>query len=339
MDGLEQRAGRCGVNRFPRVMAVRLGYDPAQVDEFVRRIERTLGLGPLDGPPVTADEIRNARFAVKRKGYNETAVDFALDAFIVAVEARGDRDTATPAPKPPTTPAVPPPTAPVSKPPLTAPAVPAPPAASGATGSGSAAPEASDEEFAPAVRWPAGQAAAGTSRSAASAPASADVSRPTGASGPVGQAAAGTSRSAASAAVSRPTAAPASAAPLRRTPAEDRARPQTPSAKAAVGAGREERTGTLPPEPGSPSWLETQAARVERVAFRPGRLGMGYREEEVDDFLDRIVATLRGTAAEPLTAEQVRKATFATVVFRPGYAVGEVDGFLADMANVLERRP
>lgn len=295
------------MNRFPRVMAVRLGYDPAQVDEFVRRIERTLGLGPLDGPPVTADEIRNARFAVKRGGYNETAVDFALDAFIVAVEARGDRDTATPAPKPPTTPAVPPPTAPVSKPPLTAPAVPAPPAASGATGSGSAAPEASAEEFAPAVRWPAGQAAAGTSRSAASA------------------------------AVSRPTAAPASAAPLRRTPAEDRARPQTPSAKAAVGAGREERTGTLPPEPGSPSWLETQAARVERVAFRPGRLGMGYREEEVDDFLDRIVATLRGTAAEPLTAEQVRKATFATVVFRPGYAVGEVDGFLAEMANVLER--
>lgn len=324
------------MNRFPRVMAVRLGYDPAQVDEFVRRIERTLGLGPLDGPPVTADEIRNARFAVKRGGYNETAVDFALDAFIVAVEARGDRDTATPAPKPPTTPAVPPPTAPVSKPPLTAPAVPAPPVASGATGSGSAALGASDEEFAPAVRWPAGQAVAGTSRSAASAPASADVSRPTGASGPVGQAAAGTSRSAA---VSRPTAAPASAAPLRRTPAEDRARPQTPSAKAAVGAGREERTGTLPPEPGSPSWLETQAARVERVAFRPGRLGMGYREEEVDDFLDRIVATLRGTAAEPLTAEQVRKATFATVVFRPGYAVGEVDGFLADMANVLERRP
>lgn len=333
------------MNRFPRVMAVRLGYDPAQVDEFVRRIERTLGLGPLDGPPVTADEIRNARFAVKRGGYNETAVDFALDAFIVAVEARGDRDTATPAPKPPTTPAVPPPTAPVSKPPLTAPAVSPPPTtaptapppvASGATGSGSAALGASDEEFAPAVRWPAGQAVAGTSRSAASAPASADVSRPTGASGPVGQAAAGTSRSAA---VSRPTAAPASAAPLRRTPAEDRARPQTPSAKAAVGAGRKERTGTLPPEPGSPSWLETQAARVERVAFRPGRLGMGYREEEVDDFLDRIVATLRGTAAEPLTAEQVRKATFATVVFRPGYAVGEVDGFLADMANVLERRP
>lgn len=89
----------------------------------------------------------------------------------------------------------------------------------------------------------------------------------------------------------------------------------------------------------SASWLETQAARAERVVFRPGRLGMGYREEEVDAFLDRVVATLRGTAAEPLTAEQVRRATFATVVFRPGYAIREVDDFLAEMASVLERRP
>ncbi|MEU7890412.1 DivIVA domain-containing protein [Microbispora bryophytorum] len=195
------------MNRFPRVMAVRLGYDPGQVDDFVRRIERTLGLGPLDGPPVTGDEIRNAKFAVKLGGYNETAVDFALDAFIVAVEA-------------------------------------------------------------PAART--------------------------------------------------------AAAPSLRTRAEERTRQDPAPAKAAGAA-----------EP----WLETQAARVERVAFRPGRLGMGYREEEVDAFLDRVVATLRGTAAEPLTAEQVRRATFATVVFRPGYAIQEVDGFLAEMANVLERRP
>ncbi|MEU7916376.1 DivIVA domain-containing protein [Microbispora bryophytorum] len=195
------------MNRFPRVMAVRLGYDPGQVDDFVRRIERTLGLGPLDGPPVTGDEIRNAKFAVKLGGYNETAVDFALDAFIVAVEA-------------------------------------------------------------PAART--------------------------------------------------------AAAPSVRTRAEERTRPDPAPAKAAGAAEY---------------WLETQAARVERVAFRPGRLGMGYREEEVDAFLDRVVATLRGTAAEPLTAEQVRRATFATVVFRPGYAIQEVDGFLAEMANVLERRP
>ncbi|MFI7037133.1 DivIVA domain-containing protein [Microbispora rosea] len=229
------------MNRFPHVMAVRLGYDPGQVDDFVRRIERTLGLGPLDGPPVTADEIRNARFAVKLGGYNETAVDFALDAFIVAVEARGGQ------------------------------------AAAGtsdglvATKDLAGVPEAKRfEDRAPGTGRPGSGGAAGTI---------------------------------------------APSAPARAT-----------AARAA-------------PPPGSPSWLEAQAARVERVAFRPGRLGMGYREEEVDAFLDRMVATLRGTAAEPLTAEQVRRATFATVVFRPGYAIGEVDGFLSEMASVLERCP
>ncbi|MBE3015408.1 DivIVA domain-containing protein [Microbispora sp. NEAU-D428] len=250
------------MNRFPRVMAVRLGYDPEQVDDFVRRIERTLGLGPLDGPPVTADEIRNAKFAVKLGGYNETAVDFALDAFIVAVEARGGQDAASP-----------------------------PPPASESVAEQPAVEQPVAEEPQPAVSEPAAEQSA-----AEQAP----------------------------------------AAPSRRTRAEKRTRPQTVPAQAS---GRGEKTGTPPPEPGTPSWLETQAARVERVAFRPGRLGMGYREEEVDAFLDRVVATLRGTAAEPLTPEQVRKATFATVVFRPGYAIHEVDGFLAEMAGVLERFP
>ncbi|GLX07727.1 DivIVA domain-containing protein [Microbispora sp. NBRC 16548] len=253
------------MNRFPRVMAVRVGYDPDQVDDFVRRIERTLGLGPLDGPPVTADEIRNAKFAVKLGGYNETAVDFALDAFIVAVEARAGQDTAT-APAAPRAPAVSPPSAAER------------PAAENAVAERHAAKNAAVEG--PAVRTPVVEEPEPAARAvAASAP---------------------------------------------RTRTEERARSDTAPAKAAA--------------PGE-SWLETQAARVERVAFRPGRLGMGYREEEVDAFLDRVVATLRGTAAEPLTAEQVRKATFATVVFRPGYAVHEVDGFLAEMASVLERCP
>jgi DivIVA domain-containing protein len=247
-------------------MAVRLGYDPEQVDDFVRRIERTLGLGPLDGPPVTADEIRNAKFAVKLGGYNETAVDFALDAFIVAVEARAGQNTASA----PLTPAMPPPSA-ARKP------------AKNAVVENAVVKEPAVEE--PAVKTPAAEEPA----PAAPKPAS-----------------------------------PAVAASSPRTRAEERARSDTALATTA-GSGE--------------SWLEAQAARVERVAFRPGRLGMGYREEEVDAFLDRVVATLRGTAAEPLTAEQVRKATFATVVFRPGYAIHEVDGFLAEMANVLERCP
>ncbi|ETK34001.1 hypothetical protein MPTA5024_21705 [Microbispora sp. ATCC PTA-5024] len=75
------------------------------------------------------------------------------------------------------------------------------------------------------------------------------------------------------------------------------------------------------------------------MAFRPGRLGMGYREDEVDAFLDRVVETLRGTADRPLTPDEVRAATFSTVMFRPGYAITEVDGFLNEIAGILERRP
>ncbi|MEV4457975.1 DivIVA domain-containing protein [Microbispora sp. NPDC049633] len=280
------------MNRFPRVMAVRLGYDPQQVDDFVRRIESTLGRGPADGPPVTADEIRNARFAVKLGGYNETAVDFALDAFIVAVEARagqGDDSRARPAA---TNPATPSPAA-------------AEPAATEPAATGSAATK-------PATPGP------GVAERAATGPAALET------------------------AVTQPlVAAPAARATARRTGDGARAGSDTApaSAPASAPANAAGKPGTPPPEPGTASWLEAQAVRVERVAFHPGRLGMGYREEEVDAFLDRVVATLRGTTAEPLTAEQVRKATFATVVFRPGYAIREVDGFLAEMASVLERRP
>src|SRR5262245_3358078 len=61
------------VNGFPRVAGVRLGYEPGQVDTLIRRIEATLGRGELDGPPVTAAEIRGAKFNVRLGGYNETA--------------------------------------------------------------------------------------------------------------------------------------------------------------------------------------------------------------------------------------------------------------------------
>ncbi|GAA3412713.1 DivIVA domain-containing protein [Streptosporangium vulgare] len=191
------------MNRFPRVLGIRLGYDTDQVDLLVRRIEATLGRGAPEGEPVTADEIRDARFRVRLGGYNEVAVDFALEAFIVAIETR-----------------------------------------------------------------------------------------PTGADG-------------------RPV------VPARR------AAPEEPGQGA-----REKRDDD-----------EDRAARVERVAFRPGRLGMGYDEDEVDAFLDRIVATLRGTTDTPLTPGDVREARFATVMLRPGYAIGEVDEFLEELAGALEPEP
>ncbi|MCG5219028.1 DivIVA domain-containing protein [Streptosporangium sp. KLBMP 9127] len=172
------------MNRFPRVLGVRAGYDPAQVDALVRRIEGTLGRGTLDGDEVTADEIRLTRFRTRRGGYHEKAVDYALEAFIVAIETR--------------------------------------------------APEE--------------------------------------------------------------------------------------------------------PAPAAETSLEAEAVKVERAAFRPGRLGMGYDEDEVDAFLDRIVATLRGTTDQRVSADDVRSATFSTVMLRAGYAVGDVDAFLTGVAGVLEQR-
>ncbi|WP_218129233.1 DivIVA domain-containing protein [Nonomuraea maritima] len=172
---------------------MRSGYDPVEVDALVGRIESTLGRGPHVLEPVTADEVRRATFRAKRGGYQEIAVDFALEAFVVALETQARR-------------------------------------------------------------------------------------------------------------------------PVRLAMAEP--------------------TGDMIRE----EWFETQAARVERVAFRAGRWGAGYNEDEVDAFLDRIVATLRGTTEYPVTALEVREAKFSTVVVRSGYLVVDVDAFLSDIADVLEQR-
>jgi DivIVA domain-containing protein len=181
------------LNRFPRVMGMRSGYDPGEVDALIGRIESTLGRGSHTFEPVTADEVRRATFRARRGGYLETAVDFALEAFVVALETQTKR-------------------------------------------------------------------------------------------------------------------------PVRLAMAEP--------------------TGELLRE----EWFETQAARVERVAFRPGRMGTGYNEDEVDAFLDRIVATLRGTTDFAVTAKEVREAKFATVLLRAGYLIADVDSFLEGVADVLEQR-
>ncbi|RSN14021.1 hypothetical protein DMB42_05485 [Nonomuraea sp. WAC 01424] len=173
-------------------MAMRSGYDPGEVDALIVRIESTLGRGPHTVEPVTADEVRAATFRAKRGGYHETAVDFALEAFVVALETQAKR-------------------------------------------------------------------------------------------------------------------------PVRLAMAEP--------------------TGELLRE----EWFETQAARVERVAFRPGRMGTGYNEDEVDAFLDRVVATLRGTTEFPVTAKEVRETRFSTVLLRAGYLIADVDSFLEGVADVLEQ--
>ncbi|MBB5629940.1 DivIVA domain-containing protein [Sphaerisporangium krabiense] len=194
---------------------------------------------------MTPDEIRMAGFTVRRGGYNELAVDYALDAFLVAVE--------------------------------TLPARPAAPAAE---------------------PWP----TSGTVRPGP--PQAAPTPHGFPYAGPIGARAV--------------------------DPAEEDA-PTLPG----MPAQRVPPPGAAPEGPAT--WLEAQAARVERVLFRAGRLGAGYDEDQVDVFLDRVVATLRGTTDRPLTGDQVRAARFDTVMFRPGYAVVEVDAFLAEVAGVLDR--
>ncbi|WP_055507294.1 DivIVA domain-containing protein [Nonomuraea pusilla] len=172
---------------------MRSGYDPVDVDTLIARIESTLGRGRSDVEPVTADEVRNATFRARRGGYQETAVDFALEAFVVALETQARR-------------------------------------------------------------------------------------------------------------------------PVRLAMAEP--------------------TGQLLRE----EWFEAQAARVERAAFRPARMGAGYDEDEVDALLDRIVATLRGTTSYPVSGGEVREVRFSTVLLRAGYLIADVDAFLAGIADVLDQR-
>jgi DivIVA domain-containing protein len=69
--------------------------------------------------------------------------------------------------------------------------------------------------------------------------------------------------------------------------------------------------------------------QLRSTKFRVTRLGPGYDEEDVDDFLDEVVATLgRG---EPLTPAEVRGVQFRTTRVLPGYAQQDVDDLLAQI--------
>ncbi|MFF3666763.1 DivIVA domain-containing protein [Microtetraspora malaysiensis] len=258
------------------------------MDELVRRIEGTLGRTDLDGPPISADEIRSAVFRVKRGGYNETAVDFALDAFIVAVEALSGRPAHSDG-------------AARSDDPETRPDRRSSDPALAGTEAASTDPVSVETEPVPAEMTPV--PAESEPVPAETTPVSAETEP--GDAGVVG-----------------------GASPMGTTA-------DVVSSDAAAADG--EVPEAIPAAPGDGEFA-LQVERVERVAFRPGRLGMGYVEDEVDAFLDRVVATLRGTADRPVTAEEIRKATFATVVFKTGYAIADVDAFLAEIAGVLDQR-
>ncbi|GGK75666.1 hypothetical protein Ppa06_32560 [Planomonospora parontospora subsp. parontospora] len=289
------------MNRFPRVLGVRYGYDPDQVDALIHRIESTLGRGAPTDAPITADEIREARFRVKLGGYNETAVDYALDAFIVAVEtlAAGERAVEKRAVEA-----------------RTAGHHPAEVPAGAGNGPRDGTPDEQEAAVTPPVSAavpPAPPAPPAVEEAATAAPAVQDPER---------------------ARTQDPERDQVQGPEQDRAQDPERARTQAPERRPGAG----EDGGPGGPGGGEPVLSgEEEAARIERVAFRAGRLGMGYDEGEVDVFLDRVAATLRGTTDQPVTPDDVREARFSTVVFRPGYAVSQVDDFLHELVGVVER--
>lgn len=77
---------------------------------------------------------------------------------------------------------------------------------------------------------------------------------------------------------------------------------------------------------------------VDCVTFDRAPLGRrGYHEDQVDDFLDRVQATLAGT--DSLTAQDVRGAEFDPApLMRRGYHEDQVDEFLDLVVEELSRR-
>ena len=75
--------------------------------------------------------------------------------------------------------------------------------------------------------------------------------------------------------------------------------------------------------------------RIKNAQFRATRFSPGYDEEEVDHFLDRLVAILRESRLP--NPDEVRNVQFATRRLRPSYVMGDVDGFLREIAEAAAR--
>jgi DivIVA domain-containing protein len=70
--------------------------------------------------------------------------------------------------------------------------------------------------------------------------------------------------------------------------------------------------------------------------FTPVRIREGYDVTEVDEFIDRLLATVNGQPVDrPVTAREIRKVAFTPVRVREGYDVGEVDNFLEEAEGWL----
>jgi DivIVA domain-containing protein len=84
-------------------------------------------------------------------------------------------------------------------------------------------------------------------------------------------------------------------------------------------------------------WMPDRPVAVRRPAgqqrqgpsFTPVRLREGYDLEQVDEFVDRVLATVNGLPVDrPVTVRELRKVQFTPVRLSEGYDVQEVDNWL-----------
>lgn len=112
----------------------------------------------------------------------------------------------------------------------------------------------------------------------------------------------------------------------RRPQPQQRPQPPQPQAQAPV---------QQPATPRSVDSPKLTAADIRKVAFhRPPRGRRGYQESQVDAFLDRIEATLLGQ--DNLTGKDIRDVRFSRpLIGRRGYDETEVDAFLGQIEQQL----
>lgn len=83
---------------------------------------------------------------------------------------------------------------------------------------------------------------------------------------------------------------------------------------------------------GQVSWLLKWIGEAE---FSITRVRPGYVEKDVDDFLDRVAAGLRGEAPA-VSGQDARDSVFRSSFLGPGYSEPEVDKFLDELAAALD---
>jgi DivIVA domain-containing protein len=93
--------------------------------------------------------------------------------------------------------------------------------------------------------------------------------------------------------------------------------------------------GRVAPGPAGSPVADGRAPGTSTVGGRPApqfsavRLREGYAVDEVDDFVDRVMATVNGLpVSRPVTADEVRRVQFRPVRLTEGYDMEEVDAFL-----------